>query len=81
MGIFATTTVHDVSHIRAYSTRSLGAPLTLELHDREGRRSSTFIMFVGNQKLADDLVETLNAACRRHEAAPGDVVYLPEDVA
>jgi len=80
MGIFATTTVHDVSHIRAYSTRSMGAPITLELHDKDDRRS-TFIMFVGNQALADALVETINQTCRTHEAAPGSVVWLPEDVA
>lgn len=80
MGIFTTTTVHDVSHIRARSTRSMGAPVTLELTDRD-QRSSTFIMFVGNQALADDLVTAINEACRRHEASPGDIVWLPEDVA
>jgi len=80
MGIFATTTVHDVSHIRAYSTRSMGAPVTLEMTDKDAR-SGTFIMFVGNQALADDLVAVINEACRRHEASPGDIVWLPEDVA
>jgi len=80
MGIFATTTVHDVSHIRAYSTRSMGAPVTLEMTDKD-TRSGTFIMFVGNQALADDLVAVINEACRRHEASPGDIVWGPEGAA
>jgi hypothetical protein len=81
MGLHTTTTIHDIRYIRAYSNRTMGAPLSLELLDLQSR-GSTLTLFIGNQTLADALVEAINETCRKQAAHVTDVYELePEDAA
>lgn len=80
MPISSTTTIHDVKFLRATSTRTMGAPLTLYLED-DTEQSCSVILFVGNQKLADALVEAINAVCQGHSAAVAELLGLPDNVA
>jgi hypothetical protein len=75
MGIHTTTSIHDVCYIRAYSTRSMGAPLTFELRDKQ-ERASGIVMFLGDQKLADALIEAINRVCREHAAHIADIYEM-----
>lgn len=77
MGIHATTTIHDIKYIRAYSNRTMGAPLSFELTDKNGR-GSTITMFIGDQELANSLVEAINDICRHHAAHIADIYELEE---
>jgi hypothetical protein len=77
MGLHTTTTIHDIRYIRAYSNRTMGAPLSLELLDLQSR-GSTLTMFIGDQKLANALVEAINKTCREHAAHIADIYELEQ---
>jgi len=78
MGLHTTTTIHDIKYIRAYSNRTMGAPLSLELTDKDGR-GSTITLFIGNQDLATVLVEAINDICRSRAAHIADVYALEQE--
>jgi len=78
MGLHTTTTIHDIKYIRAYSNRTMGAPLSLELLDLQSR-GSTITMFIGNQMLADKLVDAINEACREQAAQVADIYALEQE--
>ena len=51
---------HGVTGVRASSTHSPGAPLTLELRGREGCKSEVHI-FTNDQKWTDALIKAINS--------------------
>ena len=69
---------HDIKYIRAYSNRTMGAPLSLELLDLQSR-GSTLTLFIGDQKLANALVEAINKTCREHAAQAADIYELEQE--
>jgi len=61
-------TFHGVTHIRASTTGTQGAPLSLTIHS-ENRMSDSISIFTDDQVLTDRLIEAINAVVdqRWHE--------------
>jgi hypothetical protein len=50
--------LHDIKHIKASTPASLGAPLILQMETLHGNIEIT--LFLGDQKLVDRLVDSIN---------------------
>ena len=55
----------------------MGAPFSIELLDLQSR-GSTITMFIGDQKLANALVEAVNKTCRAYAAHIADIYELDQ---
>ena len=64
--MYASASFHDVTAIAASSTRTSGAPLTLDLYGADGR-TCTVTIFTGSQDRTDALIAAINRAGGRAE--------------
>jgi hypothetical protein len=65
-----TFSAHNVLAIRASSTRTSGAPLTLNLTDKDNLEQSSITIFTDNQILTDRLIEAINRVTGTWRVAP-----------